>query len=427
MGLYYVLLHGWIGLGDSEFVVRLLSALFAIATVPVVYGLTRRCFGGRAALAASLLLALNSFFISYAQEARGYSLAILLSAIAMWRFAIAVERPSPGAWAAWVVAGSISMYAHLFCALVLLAQMVSVAFLHRVRVPWRGLIAASAAIAAAVSPLLWFVLFRDVGQIDWVPAPRAIDLYYLFAVFAGGGWALPILSGLAIVVAAALAIGRRDAADEGFDRWRMALMLCWLLVPALVAYAVSFAKPVFQPRFLIVSLVPLVMLVAAGLARIRSRAAFAGVLALAAVLAGQSVRAWYDAPDKQWWRAAVHHVAAGARPGDAVTFFVYSGRVPFEYYLRETGAAAGLTLVDIASEEFVAGNRQPEPSRARLQAVTREHGRIWLVRLQDGTPPGHPLRRFEQGRVIESELIACCHLVRETPFPGGIRIQLYER
>ena len=64
MGLYYVLLHGWIALGDSEFTVRALSAIFAVATIPVVYGLTRRIFRGRAALTAALLLALNSFFIS---------------------------------------------------------------------------------------------------------------------------------------------------------------------------------------------------------------------------------------------------------------------------------------------------------------------------------------------------------------------------
>jgi hypothetical protein len=139
------------------------------------------------------------------------------------------------------------------------------------------------------------------------------------------------------------------------------------------------------------------------------------------------VRAWYDAPDKQWWRAAAQLVSARAMPGDAVTFFVYSARVPFEYYVRQIGTAEGrLTLVDLA-DGFVAGNRQPEPSRERLQALARAHPRVWLVRLQDGTPPGHPLRRYEQSRVIESELGATYRMTGETPFPGGIRIQLYER
>jgi mannosyltransferase len=427
MGLYYVLLHGWIGLGDSELIVRALSAVFATATVPVVYGLTRRFFGGRAALTAALLLALNSFFIAYAQEARGYSLAILLSAVATWRFAIAVEQPSARAWAAYALAGSVALYAHFFCALVLLAHAVSIVFLNRGSIPWRGLIASATAIAVATCPLIWFVVFNDVGQIDWVPAPRAVDLYYLLARFAGGGWALPVLSGLAIAAAVALAMGPRRATAGAADRWRVALIFCWLLVPIALAYGISFAKPVFQPRFLLVSLVPFVMLVSAGLARLPGRAAFAAAVGIVALLSGQSVRAWYDAPDKQWWRAAAQLVSARAMPGDAVTFFVYSARVPFEYYVRQIGTAEGrLTLVDLA-DGFVAGNRQPEPSRERLQALARAHPRVWLVRLQDGTPPGHPLRRYEQSRVIESELGATHRMTGETPFPGGIRIQLYER
>jgi mannosyltransferase len=425
MALYYVLLHWWIALGDSEVVVRALSVVFAVATVPVVYRLTSRLFGGRAAVTAALLLALNSFFISYAQEARGYSLAILVAAIATWRFAIAVEQPSARSWTWYVVAASVALYAHFFCALVLLAHALSLVFVGRARLPWRRAIAAGIAIGVAGLPLLWFVAFRDVGQIDWVPAPRAVDLYYLFAMFAGGGWALPALAGLAIVTAVAL--GRRWRSDDAPDAWRLALVVCWFVIPPVVAYLVSFAKPVFQPRYLIISLVPFVMLVAAGLARLRNRTAFATAVALVAVLSGNSVRAWYDAPDKQWWRAAVEHMAAQAKPGDAVGFFVYSGRVPFEYYARRSGLADGrVAFVDLASETFIAGNRQPEPSRERLRALSAIHPRVWLVRLQDGTPPGHPLRRYEQGRVIESELDASYRMVRETPFPGGIRVQLYE-
>ena len=426
MALYYVLLHWWIALGDSEVVVRALSALFAVATVPVVYRLTSRLFGGRAAVTAALLLALNSFFISYAQEARGYSLAVLLSALATWQFVIAVERPSPRSWAWYAASASVALYAHFFCALVLLAHAASLVFAHRAHRPWRSALAAGAVIGLAALPLIWFVAFRDVGQIDWVPAPRAIDLYYLFATFAGGGWLLPALAGLAIVSAVVLA-ARRDS-DDAPDRWRLALVVCWFVIPPVLAFVVSAAKPVFQPRFLIVSVVPFVMLVAAGLARLRHRVVFATALAVIAVLSGHSVRAWYDAPDKQWWRAAAQHVSSQAAPGDAVGFYVYSARVPFEYYARRIGLGDGrVTFVDLASSAFVAGNRQPEPSPARLGSLAASHPRVWLVRLQDGTPPGHPLGRYEQSRAIESGLAENYRMVQQTPFPGGIRIQLYER
>jgi mannosyltransferase len=428
MALYYVLLHWWIAIGDSEFVVRALSAVFAVATVPIVYHLTWRLVGGRAAVTASLLLALNSFFVSYAQEARGYSLAILLAVISTWRFVIAIEQPSRRSWAYYVLASSVALYAHLFGALVLLAHAVSVLFLGRARVPWRGLLVSGAMIAVAALPLVHFVAFNDVGQIDWVPAPRAVDLYYLFVTFAGGGWALPLLTGLALAMALTVAMRARTDATHVSDRWRLALIVCWFAVPPLTAYVVSFAKPIFQPRFLIISLVPFVILVGVGLARIRGRVAFAAMVALTALLSGNSVRAWYESPDKQWWRAAVQHVTSRAMAGDAVGFYVYSARVPFEYYSRRLAPSEGrLTFVDLSSGHWIAGNLQPEPSRERLRGLASDHPRLWLVRLQDGTPPGHPLRRHEQSQVIETELGAEYTMTRETRFPGGIRIQLYER
>ena len=427
MALYYVLLHWWIALGDSEMVVRGLSALFAVAAIPIVYRLTSVAFGNRTALTAALLLALNSFFISYAQEARGYSLAVLVSTLSTLCFVTAIERPSRGRWTGHALVSSLALYTHFFCALVILAQAASLVFMRRRQIPWRGLLGSGAAIAVAAMPLVWFVAFNDVGQIDWVPAPRALDLYLLFATLAGGGWALPALCALAILGGVMLSLRDRIDTADPLQRWRVALLICWLIVPAAVAYGTSAAKPVFETRFLIVSLPAFVMLVALGLTRLRAQALFASAVALVAVLSLGSVRAWHDAPDKQWWRAAAQHVRSRAQAGDAVSFFVYSARVPFEYYARRPGVSdADLTFVDLASDAWVAGNKQPEPSPARLRALAAAHPRVWLVRLQDGTPPGHPLRRYEQGRLIESELEAKYSMTRESSFPGGIRIQLYE-
>jgi len=76
--LYHILLHFWASLGTSEFIIRSLSAVFALGTVPLVYLLGARSFGVSIGITGALLLAVNGSFIHYAQEARGYSLAILL-------------------------------------------------------------------------------------------------------------------------------------------------------------------------------------------------------------------------------------------------------------------------------------------------------------------------------------------------------------
>ena len=48
MFLYYLLLRGWIRLGDSEFVVRSLSVLAGVAAIPAIYLLGTRLFGPKA-------------------------------------------------------------------------------------------------------------------------------------------------------------------------------------------------------------------------------------------------------------------------------------------------------------------------------------------------------------------------------------------
>lgn len=428
MSLYYVVLHWWMALGDSETVVRGLSACFAVVSVPMLFGLTSRLFGPAAGVTASLLLALNSFFVTYAQEARGYSLALLLATAATWAFVRAIEQPARRAWIVYVLLAAASLYAHFFCALVIAAHAASVAWLGRGRMPWRGLIAAGAAIGVAGLPLLYFVLFRDVGQIDWVTQPRAADVYDWFARFAGGGWMLATVAATAVATAIAAVVRISPDDGGGFARWRTALVVCWFLVPPVLAIAASFVKPVFHPRYLIVALPALVMLVAVGLTRLRSRPAFAGALSLVIVLSAMQVRAVYAAPDRQWWRAAVDHVARQASDGDAITFFVYSARVPFEYYAtRSSLPTRRVTYVNLASG-WIAGNMQPEPSAERVRALAAAHRRVWLVRLQDGTPPGHPLRRHEQSSAIEATLLAGgLTLHRTNAFPGGIRVQEWTR
>ena len=78
MVLYYTLLREWMHFGQTEFVIRSLSALFGIAAIPAVYRLGRRLFDVPTGLIAAALLATHSFHIRYSQEARAYSLQVFL-------------------------------------------------------------------------------------------------------------------------------------------------------------------------------------------------------------------------------------------------------------------------------------------------------------------------------------------------------------
>jgi len=83
--LYYLLLHYWIMYyGDSPFYVRLLSALFGAATIPVIYLIGKRISGDVMGLAAAVLLSLSLFNIYFAQETRMYTLLAFNASVAIY-------------------------------------------------------------------------------------------------------------------------------------------------------------------------------------------------------------------------------------------------------------------------------------------------------------------------------------------------------
>ena len=88
--LYYFILHYWVALfGASAVAVRLLSVLFGVLTIPMVYLVGRQLFNKEAGLVGALILALSWFNIFYSQEARMYTLMVLLVLLFVyffWRF-----------------------------------------------------------------------------------------------------------------------------------------------------------------------------------------------------------------------------------------------------------------------------------------------------------------------------------------------------
>jgi Predicted membrane protein len=87
--LYFLLAHAWTKLWGSGIVaVRSLSVLFSLVALGLIGRLTSQVFNsGRSGAIAITLLALSPFFVSYAQEARPYSLwsvTLLWSNLALW-------------------------------------------------------------------------------------------------------------------------------------------------------------------------------------------------------------------------------------------------------------------------------------------------------------------------------------------------------
>ena len=433
MALYYVLLRFWLNLGRSEVVIRGLSVLFSVATIPVVYALGARLFGRRAGLVAALLLALNAFHIRYAQEARSYSLVVFLVSVASLYYVDAVETSSRRSWMAYSAAMALSVYSHVFAVFVLVAHWCALVFLPSRTRAWPGTVASASVIALLVLPFALYFLAGDVGQTSWIGKAPLGRIPGLVAQLIGvsedlPGWTrrLPLVPYLPLGVAGlVLAMVSWKVQFRSETSWRYGMIVAWFGVPIVLAFAVSAVKPIFLVHYLIVSLPPLILLIASATSKINGRMAFAGVL-IALILGNASmISAYYRHAEKEDWRGATHYVLSQARPGDTVIFYSL-GKKAFDYY-RDRESMSGAPLTEYAPR-WDAALLFARHMYSVEELPLRAGSRAWLVLNNDET-----VLRTSSGDVGRAALREAIqqHLARErvvatsAAFRGSIRVLLY--
>jgi len=384
MSLYYLLLRVWLHAGSSEAFVRSFSTIFALAAILVIYLLGRRLFDSRTGYIAATLLALNAYDVRYSQEARSYTLMLLLCVLSMLYFAQTLAAPSRANCAAYVICSGLAVYAQFFSGLVILAQWLSLRLLERPR-NWSDIRKSQLQITVAVLPIAVFVLTTGTGPLRWVQRPSAPDFWTFFVHLCGN--AGPIFADAYILACiAALLLHLRPHRGLRFPQreWRYILLLFWLLFPPLLVLAVSWFRPLFVPRYFIGCLPALLLLAASGIANLRPRWLLPPALLLMLGLSLHGTISYYRYDFEMQrgdWRAASAYLLGNARSGDALLFPNASFRMNYEYYLsraRPPGAAPAVLYpshdTGISYRDFV-----EKPDYSQIAETVSAHSRVWLV------------------------------------------------
>jgi mannosyltransferase len=127
--LFYFLQKYWIQLGESEYILRLLSALFGTASVPLIFLLGKRIAGKGVALSAAWLSAFSPLLIWYSQEARSYSLLIFIGLAVMLAVVNLFLRPNLGWAGLFIVTMTAALYTHYGAFLLVPLQLCLIVFL----------------------------------------------------------------------------------------------------------------------------------------------------------------------------------------------------------------------------------------------------------------------------------------------------------
>lgn len=318
MLLYTLLMRGWLTLGDSDWWLRLPSAIFATGAIPLVFAIGRRIMGGRGALLAAMLVAGSSPLIAHAQEGRSYSLAVWLVLVAWLTVLRYAEAPSVRRAGAVVVAASLAVYAHVIVLLVVVAQLV-----------WPVMVTArrqtlllGAGIAALVSPVVVLALRPGAADPSWIPELSQAQVGSALLTLAGTDSQIMALGMLALWGAGIMVAWRHR------DPLRM-LAVIWISVPVAALVGVSLAKPILEPRYML-PLVPGAALLAAS--AVTSRVKLGGLALLPLlVLNVPSIGTALTGEEPEDWRGATAYLAAEADDGDGV-LLVGEARPAVAYY-----------------------------------------------------------------------------------------------
>ena len=332
--LYYALLHGWMEVfGQGNQAVRLLSALFGVLTLPLMYRAGRRLGGGVVGIAALVLVATSPFAIRYSTEARMYSLVALLVTAGWLALVNALDQPRPRLLVAvGVISGALVLthYWSFYLLGVTAAALVVMAWRRAER--RRAALWSLAAMAIGGTVLFgpWLANFAYQAAhtgTPWGVAPGPIEVAFTTLVDLGGG-PFPEGQALAGVLAALTVLALFGRALDGrhveLDLHtrpgaRRELTVAGLTMCVAVAAGVLTASA-FATRYTSV-VFPLVILVAAfGFRALSDRRLVAIVLSLAAVLGlvggVRSMILRRTSADSVADLIAAH----GGRPGDVVAY-----------------------------------------------------------------------------------------------------------
>ena len=122
--VYYIAAWVWGHVfSDHEAGLRSLSAVAGVLTVPVAYAAAAKLISTRAGVITAALTACSPLLIWYSQEARAYSLLVLLTAISLLAFAHVRAAPSGRGMALWAVASGLALATHYYALVVVVPQM----------------------------------------------------------------------------------------------------------------------------------------------------------------------------------------------------------------------------------------------------------------------------------------------------------------
>lgn len=428
MSIYYVMLKVWVWVfGDGEKATRTLSAIMGIGAVLMTYRIGCRLFSRQVGLASGLLLASNAFFLQYAQETRGYTLTLLLVAVAFYLFIDAVENQRNRGFVALGIANALVLYSHFVGFFAIIAQALSLLFLPPGRIRWKKVIFCGSVTGFLSLPLALFIGTQEGPPFGWIPRASLGMIYSAFADFTGGGGKVPVFLFFIACSMGLVGVWRdMKLSLKSGTVWKYSIVFNWLILPIALLAILSFVKPFFVSRYLFFCLPALMLCATVGLSSYGKKWFFGTGTVLLVVVSLLAAFLVYFPKERSDWRSAARYIAEKTESKDGIMFYAWVGQIPFQYYYKKFHMERedlgwsypfpiGTPVASMISRDV------HNPNDKTIEEMAEACRRLWLVRWGD-TIPGlgwdiAAVRRLIRGEYVERDGVAFTH----------IGVDLYER
>lgn len=436
--LYYFLLHYWMNLfGTSDFAIRFLSVIFGVSAIPMIYVLGRRLCDEEVGIVSALILATSFFNIKYSQEARMYSLMVLLALLSMYFFVRFLEKNTVLTSFGYVLTTTLLVYSHVLGVLMLVAQnvyVVTVLLVSKKRTfrvlnwiileatvialfsPWIPMVVSSA--HRAVKPALQINTFTETltayagsPQLLWLFVVLAVLSLFTFAKIRGpANWKEP-----------AKALESYSWEVRITNLKRLYLLAVWLLTFNILPYVISHLSNyhIYLSKYVIAASTALYVIVAKGIQNINYNYAKLAVVGVILVLSASSVQGYYLNPTKSDARGVMSYIDGNAKRGDLV--LVYSGDTDaliFNWYNNRTD----LTAKDFPANYVNLWSKSTEQNIQELNSDVAGHDRVWII--NSTTQPDHT---FNLVKALYQKTLNASYATTDSKSYLGYDVQLYEK
>ena len=306
--LYNIILGNWITLfGISAVSVRLISSIAGVLAVLCIAFLGRQMYSDKVGLLSSALLAVSPLAIRYSQEARCYSLFLLISILSMYFFK---KKGSE-----YLITTAALIYTHIFGFFVLAFQFL-VSFFRKEKTGLQLIVMCTF--------LPWLpVLFAQASRVTaefWIPKPTPADFLNTLVDFAGSVYLFAIFLILLVVL-----IWKKTK-----DIFTLSALL---LIPMIIVYVYSnLFTPLFVTRYFIFALPVFLILFAKGIYEIDKK--HISIIVLVAVLSLSFAQSLTELNEnnKPDWKKTSDFIKENSKKGDALILQPIYQIEPFSYY-----------------------------------------------------------------------------------------------